>query len=328
MKDYAPNYHITVDGQDITATVNSRLESLTLTDNRGMDADELELSLSDHDGKLAIPKKGAVIKVAIGWREVTLVDKGSYTVDEVTHSGSPDKLTIRARAADLRKGLSDKREESHHETTIGELVSKIAARNKLVPAVSTDLVSEKIQHIDQTSESDINLLTRVAHDFDAVATVKQGKLVFCRAGEAKTISGKAMPVVQITRRMGDQHSYTSADRDSYEGVTAQYQDHQKAVREDVTVGNRGENVKRLRHIYASKAAAERAAKSAIKKQKREAAKLSLTLALGRPELVPETKVQVSGFKPQIDSTEWVVTKVTHQIGDSGYTSQVELEITS
>ena len=84
-----PDYHVTVDGNDITAKINSRLESLSITDNRGMDADELELVLSDHDGKVAIPKKGAKISVSLGWAASGLVKKGDFVVDEVTHSGAP-----------------------------------------------------------------------------------------------------------------------------------------------------------------------------------------------------------------------------------------------
>ena len=50
-----------VAGQDITARINPRLISLTLTEGREGAADSLELRLSDHDGHLAMPAKGATI---------------------------------------------------------------------------------------------------------------------------------------------------------------------------------------------------------------------------------------------------------------------------
>ena len=46
----APDYRLVVAGQDITARVNPRLISLTLTEGREGAADSLELRLSDHDG--------------------------------------------------------------------------------------------------------------------------------------------------------------------------------------------------------------------------------------------------------------------------------------
>jgi len=323
----APDFHLVVDGRDITTAVDSRLESLTLTDNRGMDADELELVLSDHDNSLHIPRKGAKIQVSIGWKGQPLVNKGMFTVDEVTHSGAPDKLSIRARSADLRKGISDKREESHHGGTVGDLVNKVAARQGLTPAVSPDLASQPLRHLDQLNESDANMLTRLARELDAISTVKQGRLLFCRAGQATTVSGKPMSAMTITRSDGDQHSYTSADRDTYGGATASYHDHRTGQRADVSAGSAGgDNTKRLRHSYPDRASAQRAANAEMQRQPRGAAKMTLTLARGRPELLPETPVTVRGWKPQIDGTGWLIVKITHTIGDGGYTSQVEMEV--
>ena len=42
--------------------------------------------------------------------------------------------------------------------------------------------------------------------------------------------------------------------------------------------------------------------------------------------MPETPVQLSGFKKEIDGSEWLITKVSHNISDSGYTCQVECEL--
>ena len=69
--------------QDITQVVSSRLINLSLTDNRGLEADTLDLELSDHDGKLALPPRNATISLALGWKGAPLIDKGQYSVDEV-----------------------------------------------------------------------------------------------------------------------------------------------------------------------------------------------------------------------------------------------------
>lgn len=98
--------------QDITQVISSRLISLSLTDNRGLEADTLDLELSDHDGKLALPPRNATISLALGWKGKPLIDKGQYSVDEVQFSGgagSADRLTIRARAADLKGSFSEQK---------------------------------------------------------------------------------------------------------------------------------------------------------------------------------------------------------------------------
>jgi hypothetical protein len=50
------------------------------------------------------------------------------------------------------------------------------------------------------------------------------------------------------------------------------------------------------------------------------------MAEGRPDLMPEQPASVIGIKPQIDAIDWTLTKVMHSITDSGYTTQVELEV--
>ena len=48
-----PAFSISIEGRDITTVLDNRLMSLTLTDNRGFDADQLDLELDDADGKIA-----------------------------------------------------------------------------------------------------------------------------------------------------------------------------------------------------------------------------------------------------------------------------------
>lgn len=117
-----PIWRVTVKGQDISSRIQPRLVSLTITDNRDGEADEVEIVISDHDGAVELPETGDTLTVAIGWavspssglyRAVTqaevgdfplgLIDKGTYSIQAVEYSGSPDTITLRARAAIPRK---------------------------------------------------------------------------------------------------------------------------------------------------------------------------------------------------------------------------------
>lgn len=163
-----PGYRLVLDGRDITPRIDGRLQRLTLTDRRGMEADQLDLTLSDHDGRLAIPRKGVELAVAIGWRDEGLVDRGTFIVDEAEHSGAPDVLTLRARSADLRGSLAAKRTQSWHRVRIDALVRTLAERYALAPLVGEELAAIELEHIDQTDESDISFLTRLAARYDAI----------------------------------------------------------------------------------------------------------------------------------------------------------------
>lgn len=353
-----PQYKVVIDGTDITNKIKPRLMNLTVTDNRGFEADQVELQLDDSDGLLTMPRRGASMRVWLGWKGTPLIDKGSFTVDELEHSGAPDSLTITGRSVDFRESLNVKKERSFHGKKLSEIIDTIATNNGLFSVLSTSLKDEVIEHIDQTNESDAAFLVRLAKEFDTIPTVKDGRLLFVRAGLALTATGKAMPPVVIKRSSGDQHRFSIADRDAYTGVVAYWHDKKAAEKKTVKLKRRKkktttttttttttdtttptavvkenelligseENVKHLRHIYANQKNAERAAKAAWQRLQRGVAEFSITLATGRPELITELPVTVRGFKPQIDEGSWLLTKVIHNVNDNGYTNQIELEV--
>ena len=320
----APDYTLVVDGRDITARVDPRLISLTLTEARGEEADQLDLELSDHDGALAIPPKSAIIELAIGWAGQALVQKGAFVVDEVEHTGAPDKLSIKARSADMRKEMRVRSEVSWHDTTIGAIVNTIAGRHQLTPRVDGRLAGVQVQHIDQTHESDLHFLNRLARQHDAVATVKNKHLLFLPINGTKTSTGNELPTATITRADGDQHRYHSADRNAYTGVRAHWHDAGKAEKRSVLAGT-SEREKKLKDTYATEADALAAAKAEQQRVERGKATMELTLALGRPHLMPQSSVTVQGFKPEIDGQDWLVKTVEHTIADGGYTTRLECE---
>jgi phage protein D len=72
-----PAFRIVIEGKDATQTLDKRLLGMTLTDNRGFEADQLDLELDDADGLVIMPRRGAVISLALGWKGEPLFSKGS-----------------------------------------------------------------------------------------------------------------------------------------------------------------------------------------------------------------------------------------------------------
>ncbi|HCL4987046.1 TPA: phage late control D family protein, partial [Salmonella enterica] len=98
------------------------------------------------------------------------------------------------------------------------------------------------------------------------------------------------------------------------------------AREGEYMAGEADNVLALTTVYASKAQAMRAAQAKWDKLQRGVAEFSITLALGRADLFPETPVRVSGFKRVIDEQAWLISKVTHSLNNSGFTTGLELEV--
>lgn len=345
----SPAFSITIEGKDVTTVMDARLMSLTLTDNRGFEADQLDLELDDADGMIVLPRRGAVIHLALGWKGQPLFPKGAFTVDEIEHSGAPDRLTVRARSADFRETLNTRREKSWHQTTVGAVVKEIAARHNLKVALGTDLTEKTLDHLDQTNESDASFLMKLARQYGAIASVKDGNLLFIRQGQGRTASGKRLPVITLTRKAGDGHRFSLADRGAYTGVIASWLHTREPKKKETTKVKRrrkktaapkapeekqgdylvgtDENVLVLNRTYANRGNAERAAKMQWERLQRGVASFSLQLAEGRADLYTEMPVKVSGFKQPIDDAEWIVTTLTHTvIPDSGFTTSLDLEV--
>lgn len=318
-----PIWSLIINGQNMTDGIHSRLMSLTLTDNRGLEADTLEVSLSDHDGALEIPLKGAFIELHLGWHTTSMVYKGAFIVNEITHQGAPDTLTIRAMSADLKETIRQKKERSFEKTTLDKIVQQIAHEHGLTAKIHPELAKKDIYHLDQ-NESDISLLTRLAEEFDATAMIKDDILLMMPLGVHESVSGEPLPVMIITRSLGDRHSYTE-NADSISGVRTHFYDVAKKDKVPVLVGTEDDSVREIRYVHRDQKSATEAAMAAYKRARRDTAKLSYTLAHGDPLLMPQMPVIVVGIKDSIDAKDWTLTNVVHQLDESGYTCNIECE---
>lgn len=310
--------------EDLTQTLSQRLISLTLTDKKGTESDDLTIELDDPDADLALPPTKALLAISLGWEGEGLVSKGLFKVDEIDYSWSPRRLTIRAKGAPVSESLGERKERSWHGKTLGVIATTIAKDHGLIPMVNGLLKDQVIDHIDQTNESDINFLSRIAKLNDAICTVKSERLLLMPTNACTSVSGTAIPVQIIEMSDQDTGHYHSDDRSRYNGVRAYWHDSGASRRKSVLAGADNQ-VKSLRATFPNKAEAENAAKAELKRIKRGSATLSLSLDKGRPTLMPETPFKVRGAKAEVDAESWVMGTVTHNLNDSGYTCGIEAD---
>ncbi|KMS58588.1 phage late control protein [Sphingobium cupriresistens LL01] len=326
------DWRVTLDGRDLTDRMRPRLIGLSLSEKRGDEADQLDITLEDGDGLLAIPKEGAILRLALGWKRgrdviIGLVDKGSFKVDDVSHAGPPDQIKIRARAVDFTSQIRNRREQSWKTTTLGAVLADVAGRNGLTAKITPALAAIALPTISQSRESDIAFIRRLGRENVAVATIKDKILIFAPIGAGETASGKTLPTITLRRRDGDGHSWQRQTRDGQEGVTASWHDRKGAKRQTVTVGKE-DGAKRLRKTYADEASAKRAAVAERDRLKRAPATLDMKLALGRADIYPELRATVSGIKVGIDGT-WLISEVTHSLDrGGGFITALKMETTT
>ncbi|MCD4505509.1 hypothetical protein LQR30_15530 [Chromobacterium piscinae] len=318
-----PDFKIVANGADVTQLLRDRLISIRVTDKAGLDSDELEITIDDRDGAVALPALGATLQAWLGYRETGLTQIGIYRVDEVQSAGPPQRIVVRGKPANMSGKIKQARRHAWSGVTLAQIVNDIAARNQLK---SVCKVKATVARADQMNESDLHFLTRVAAQYDATATVKGGQiLVLPRGGQAVSASGKRLATLVIQRQDVSSWDYKSGDRQATGGAVARHHDKNTGKTLATYIPNRDNPdapPRVIRHPVASKGAASAKAKAAGSAAKRAEKTLLLNLP-GRADVVAERLLRTQGIKPGVDHL-WSVDAVTHDFGASGWQTSLEL----
>ena len=264
------------------------------------------------------------MEVSLGWEGRRERVEGAYVVDEVELSGPPQTLAVRAKAADMHSSLKAQKTRSWDDVSLGRLVSSIAAGHSLEARVGSALRTVRIPHLDQTEESDLHLLTRLAQDHDAVAKPAGGLLLFVRQGRAASATGRPMPTVDVRPEHGRRWSVTIADREAYSSVEAHWYEPETGDRRTETAGS-GEPVWTIRRGWASASEAREAARAKLSALKRSTMRLALDLSVGNPVVAAEAELRLSGFRDGADGS-WTCSRAVHRLDRGGYVTSVAAEL--
>ncbi|MCG7868177.1 MAG: hypothetical protein JAY74_17660 [Candidatus Thiodiazotropha taylori] len=317
-----PVFNVVVGSEDITGRLSDRLISLLVSDEAGIKSDTVSITLDNRDHRVAMPSKGAELQVSLGYQGEGVLFTGRYTVDEVSVSGTPLRMMIAGKAADMRAGLKERKTRAFSETTLGDLVATVAADHGMTSKVSDDLASIAVARVDQTNESDIHLLTRLAGDYGAVAKPANGFLLFVKRGQAKSVSGQLIPPVTIKTNQVTSYRFTFADRGKYQSVIAHWHNTATGEREPVSAGA-GSPAYTLRGSYPDQTAAQAAAAAKLASLQRGEGTGSITLP-GDPRLAAEGVVSLSGFMDGVNG-DWLASRVEHSLTET-FSTSVSLEM--
>lgn len=307
-------YQIMADDVDVTAAFRDRLISLTINDEAGIKSDTAEVVIDDRDSRVALPATGAALQIALGYRDTGLISMGRYVVDEISGDIGPDTMTIKAKAADMLGSIRAPKTRAWHAVTLGDVVAKIASEHGLKPAVTDDLKGVEYPFIAQTAESDLNLLTRLARDLDAIVKPAGGALVFVGRGAGKAAGGTSLPVYQIDRSQISGADWKMTGRGAYASAVAHWADIASGRTNSVTAGS-GAPALTLRHTYATAAEARQAAKSALEVTARATGSININCGGFRGDLTAGGLVNLTGLRPELRG-QWHITKVRHQLTGS------------
>ncbi|WP_322009209.1 contractile injection system protein, VgrG/Pvc8 family [Paraburkholderia sp. J12] len=327
----APSYLLAANDNDITAIIADRFVSLSLTDETGSNSDKLEIVLADHDDThpIKVPPRGAELKLSLGYDGI-LVPKGMFVCDGVSVGGFPEQMTLHAHAAPWDETPKGKTDFQSHKTrswaagtTIGAMVAKIAQEHGMAALVAPSLASVPLPHFDQSEESDMNLLLRIAKKYDSIAKPAGGRLIFAKRGDSTTVSGVPLPRMSVDKGDCGAYEWNTSTRESAGTVVTYWHAKRAAKRVEISVGE-GEPVKRLKQYFPSEDMALAAAKAELARRARGAYTLGVNIP-GVPALTAESTLDVTGFRDEING-EWLVKRVQHEMSKAAYRCIVDCEL--
>jgi hypothetical protein len=312
---------VVVEGVDITNKVQDRLLSLSVTDKSGIESDGYQLTLDNRDGKISIPNTGVKISISAGIEQLYYL--GSFTVDSVSESGPVRTLTLSGSSADLTAQLKSHQQANWDNTKLEDVLNTIAVRHKLELALHDRFKAITIEHLDQTGESDLALITRLAKDYNALFKIADSKLIFTQKQAAQTLNGKQMPAQLIDVKSLTQWQYQQSERSEVTQVKSKWRDKEESNERWEALGEKGV-LHIINTLFRSKIDAIEAAKSQLEKLQSSKETLSLTMAVTKktPLIRAEHRIMVSELNPSANG-EWVAESVTHNISNQGYSLQIE-----
>ncbi|MGC6230586.1 contractile injection system protein, VgrG/Pvc8 family [Hafnia paralvei] len=334
VEEYRPEFSVTAEGKDISKALRQCLQELTLTDNGGATgkADELQITLLSET--LPLPSKGARLQLGLGFNG-NLVDKGWFVVSGVSSSGPPRKVVIYATAAPMNAqkqsgDVQNQKTRSWDNLTLGDIVKTVATDNGLIPKVADKLAAIAVPHLDQVSESDANLLTRLARSHNAVSKPSGGYWLFLEQGAALTASGKTLADVTIVPREASNWTYSEGQRGSTTGkpssggkekkgkIGVKYYDEDTGQTKVVQTEHDGPDLENP-YTQSHKAQADQQAKAKKTQAKRNERRMNIT-APCRPQHLPltaEARVTTQGFGQREDRT-WLIESMVYSLSAMGF----------
>jgi hypothetical protein len=203
------------------------------------------------------------------------------------------------------------------------LVKTIAGEHGLTGKTAASLAEILYVHIDQTAESNLHLLTRLAAEHNAVAKVTNDVLLFAQAGAALSMSGAALSTIVISKLQVSDYRCSLTDRGHYKAVTATW--HNKLTGQTIAVSTGMERPAfLLRHTYVDEAAAIAAAKAKLERLNNGPDTVEVSIP-GNPTLFAESPLELVGFRPGVSGRQWTCTRVEHSFSNAGFKTQLQGE---
>lgn len=320
-----PEWNLIYEGKNISERISPYTLSIRYTDNLEGEADDIEIVIEDKDHRWKnswLPQKGDKLTLSLGYKGETLLNAGSFQVDEIEFNGPPDTVAIRALAAGVKPELRTSRSAAYESMTLRNIAEKVAAWHGLTITGSVPEIN--VGRATQNHETDLGFLRRVALRWGYIFSVRGTQLVWHDQDALDT----ADIITTVTRKgLAGRYTLRSKTDRVYRACKVTYWN--AKLKKDVSHTFNGEglssgDVLHLVQRAESKSQAERMARAALRRANGRQTEGSLTL-FGNTRLVAGANITLAGWG-QLDG-DYQAVKSCHSIErGSGYTTTVDFSM--
>lgn len=331
---------VSINGHDATAFITPSLLDFSYTDNCSGKADEVQLSLQDREARWNgpwKPQKGMKIVASLSVKdwfaqgEDATLSCGSFKIDEISLDGPPDIFKIKAVSAALTSNLrEEKRTRAWENQSLKGIATQLAGEHGLELHDESNGEGENSYMVrqDQREEADLPFIHRLAHERAMHCKVHDGKLILADSVKAEqqnpvlTLSrvGTDTPVTRYSfKQSSSGTAYTKAEAAYTDSSTGQVHTATAQVAHDSADAN--PKTMQLNARVESSAEAMRLTSSALHNANKSKDTASVD-CMGHPGLVAGLTVNLADFGDF--SGSYLIEKATHRLGNSGYTTALEL----
>lgn len=327
-----PWFRLVYKGVDITDDLAMYPLSITYTDKRHGESDEVQVAVHNATGQWLDtwhPEAGDTFTLDYGYTDINM-PAGEFTIDEAEAEGDAggDKMTFKGLSAPKTQSLRTPRHAAYEDQSLSEIVGKVAEKHGLT--VEGEIEDVQFERVSQNGERDLQFLKRLADDYGHYFTVKGRQLVFTsRDGLRSRDPVRTIDREQWTEQGLKRYRLRAADHVAASKAEVRYHHPQrkKVISGDSTIEDMGlvtasGDVVKAEIRVENDEQAKRVAKSRLDARNSGKETGSLTM-VGDPLLVAGVVVELASFG-RYDG-RWLIVSSSHRIQRSGYETEIEIE---
>lgn len=314
---------ITYEGKDISRDIAPMLLSFSYTDNSGGNADDLNISLEDRKSVWLsswTPSKGDLIKAAIKSGK-NILPCGAFEVDQLEYTAPPKVLSLKAISAPVKGSLTS---EKHNRAWEAVKLSRIAQDIAQSSGLGLYFDAEEdyyFERKEQNSQSDLEFLNALCQDYGLSVKIDAERIIIHDRRDEKA----ATSIIRSDEVLS--WKFTSKSAGIYKGARVKYHHAKKAETFTAEIEDAStEGTGKILEISGRVESPGQARALALKKLRELNAKEitgNIRLA-GDINLSAGLCVSCEGFG--LFSGKYLISKATHEITRSGYTTEINIEM--